>query len=97
MNIYIDIDNTICNSPNTLDYTKSTPIQKNIDKANKLYDSGNHITYWTARGTITGLNWRKITIQQFKKWGVKYHSLKLKKPAFDLFIDDKVLNTKDWN
>jgi CMP-N,N'-diacetyllegionaminic acid synthase len=96
MKIYIDIDNTICNSPDTMDYTKSTPIQENINKGNKLYDSGNEITYWTARGMNSGLDWRKLTRQQLKQWGVKYHKLKFKKPPFDLFIDDKVLNAKDW-
>lgn len=96
MKIYIDIDNTICNSPDTMDYTKSTPIQKNIDKANKLYDDGHEITYWTARGMISGLNWRKLTRKQLKNWNVKYHKIKFKKPPFDLFIDDKVINVKDW-
>lgn len=96
MVIYIDIDNTICESKDTTDYSKSTPIEKNIKKANKLYDDGHTIIYWTARGSITGINWRKLTKQQLKVWGVKYHKLKMNKPYYDLFIDDKNLNTKDW-
>lgn len=96
MVIYIDIDETICNSPNKPDYTNSTPIKKNIEKANKLYEEGHTIIYWTARGTQTGIDWTKVTKKQFTQWGVKYHDLKFGKPYYDLFIDDKNMNTKNW-
>ena len=96
MIIYIDIDETICNSPKNRDYADAEPIVENIDKANKLYDEGNTIVYWTARGTTTGIDWRKVTEKQFLKWGVRYHDLKLGKPNYDLFIDDKNMNTRDW-
>jgi CMP-N,N'-diacetyllegionaminic acid synthase len=96
MVIYIDIDETICHSPNKPDYTTSTPIKENIEKANKLYDAGNLIVYWTARGSATGVDWTELTKAQLKEWGVKYHGLKFGKPAYDLFIDDKNLNTLDW-
>lgn len=96
MVIYIDVDETICNSPDKPNYTTSIPIKKNIKKANKLFDEGNEIIYWTARGTVTGIDWSKTTKQQFKEWGVKYHDLKFGKPYYDLFIDDKNMNTKNW-
>jgi len=96
MIIYIDIDDTICISPNKPDYTVSYPIHANITKANKLFDEGHTIVYWTARGTVTGKDWKNITEQQFKDWGVKYHEIKFGKPNYDLFIDDKNINTKDW-
>ena len=38
----------------------------------------------------------KITKKQFAQWGVKYHDLKFGKPYYDLFIDDKNMNTKNW-
>lgn len=97
MTIYIDIDETICHSPNVPDYTTSHPIMENIQKANELYDAGNTIIYWTARGTKTGIDWRGVTEKQFKEWGVKYHELKFGKPNYDVFIDDKNINTTDWN
>jgi histidinol phosphatase-like enzyme len=96
MIIYIDIDETICSSPESRDYADAEPITENIDKANRLYDEGNTIVYWTARGTTTGINWRKVTEKQFLEWGVKYHSLEFGKPNYDLFIDDKNMNTRDW-
>ena len=57
MVIYIDIDDTICKNPKQLDYSASIPIKENIEKANKLYDEGHLIVYWTARGSSTGIDW----------------------------------------
>jgi hypothetical protein len=96
MVIYIDIDETICHSPDKPNYTTSTPITENIAKANKLYDEGHLIVYWTARGTATGIDWANTTKNQLAQWGVKYHDLKFGKPSYDLFIDDKNLNTENW-
>ena len=99
--IYIDVDETICTTIGdktcARDYSQARPIKKNIIKANKLYDSGHTIVYWTARGTMTGIDWTDVTIQQLSDWGAKYHSIKLGKPNFDLYICDKVLNVKDWS
>jgi|TARA_A100000172_G_C3021698_1_gene103332 hypothetical protein len=89
MLIYVDIDETICESPKDRDYTKAQPIKERIEKINKLFDEGNTIVYWTARGTMTGIDWYQVTQKQFDIWGVKYHDLKMGKPAYDLFIDDK--------
>ena len=89
MIIYVDIDETICYSPEDRDYSKALPIEKNIKKINEMYDNGDKIVYWTARGTLTKKDWREVTEKQFKEWGVKYHELILYKPHYDLFIDDK--------
>ena len=96
MVIYVDIDETICVSPENRDYSLATPIKENIEKINKLYDSGDMIVYWTARGTGSGIDWRKVTEEQFREWGVKYHDLKLGKPIYDLFIDDKNINSETF-
>jgi len=96
MNIYVDIDETICVSPKDRDYGKAEPIQANIAKINALYDEGHTITYWTARGTGSGKDWSQVTKGQFDRWGVKYHDLKFGKPMYDLFIDDKVVNAYSW-
>jgi len=99
--IYIDIDETICHHPyekegQPRDYTKAEPIVENIVKGNNLYDAGHTIVYWTARGTTTGLDWSDLTRKQFLTWGVKFHDIKFGKPYYDLFIDDKNMNVKDW-
>ena len=51
----IDIDGTICDTIKS-DYYNSIPIRDNIDIFNNLYDTGNEVHYWTARGA----NSRKI-------------------------------------
>ena len=94
MIIYVDIDDTICKASPDLDYAKSTPIKERISKINALFDEGHTIIYWTARGTVSGLDWTNVTTKQFEEWGVKYHQLKMKKPAYDLFIDDKNINSE---
>lgn len=97
MVIYIDIDDTICYRETTdFDYSNSKPIVEAINKANELFDKGHTIIYWTARGTMTGIDWREVTVKQFEEWGVKYHDLKFGKPAYDLFIDDKNMNSENW-
>jgi hypothetical protein len=93
--IRVDIDETICLTPDSRDYNESKPITENIKKINSLYDNGNTIIYWTSRGSTTGINWMDLTKKQLKKWGVKYHKLELTKPYYDFFIDDKVINIKD--
>ena len=93
MIIYVDIDETICNTPDSRDYAKETPILCRIERINQLYDQGNRIVYWTARGTSTKIDWRDVTEEQFSGWGVKYHELHFGKPHYDLFIDDKNINS----
>ena len=94
--IYVDIDETICKSPESRDYSLAEPMMERIKKINRLYESGNKIVYWTARGTGSGIDWREVTEKQFKKWGVKYHELRLGKPIYDLFIDDKNINSDTY-
>ena len=96
MIIYIDIDETICLTSENRDYSLAEPMPENIEKANKLHSEGHTIIYWTARGSVSGVNWYDITKKQLDEWGAKYHDLKMGKPMYDLFIDDKALNTKDW-
>lgn len=90
MVIYVDIDGTICQTTDG-DYTNSTPIEANIKKINKLFDEGNTIIYWTARGMKTKKEYSKLTESQLNTWGCKYHKLIMNsKPSYDLLICDKV-------
>lgn len=96
MIIFVDIDETICISPEDRDYSKATPIQKHINKINEMYENGDTIVYWTARGTGSGIDWREVTEKQFLDWGVKYHKLEFGKPIYDLFIDDKNIESREF-
>ena len=93
MNIYVDIDETICDYVYGGDfraYALASPIQVNIDKINKLYDEGHSITYWTARGSKSGINHYDLTKKQLDEWSFKYHQLRVgDKPPYDLLICDK--------
>jgi hypothetical protein len=94
--IYIvDIDNTICHTIDG-DYSTSRPYTTHIEKINKLYDSGNTIIYWTARGMQSGKNYAELTEKQLKSWGCKYHDLRMHKPSYDVWIDDKAINALDF-
>ena len=46
----VDIDGTICDWEPGRDYTLSQPLTERIKVINKLYDEGNIIKYFTARG-----------------------------------------------
>jgi len=90
MIIYVDIDETICFYEGKREYPLAIPSHKNIAKINKLYDSGHKIIYWTARGAVSGIDWREETTDQLNVWGCKFHELKMgTKPHYDLLICDK--------
>lgn len=88
--IYVDIDETICFYKNDRIYEEAIPNQKNIGKINSLYDDGNKIIYWTARGSVTKIDYYSLTKNQLDSWGCKYHKLSVgEKPNYDLLICDK--------
>ena len=96
MNIYVDVDNTITETSG-MDYQNAKPIYEKIEVINKLYDLGHTITYWTARGSVSGIDYYALTKSQLDSWGVKYHNFMVGKPAFDILIDDKTINNINEN
>ena len=97
MQIYVDIDETICFYEDERNYDLAKPINERIEKINKLFEDGNVITYWTARGTLTGIDWYNTTRMQLDSWGCKFHNLIVgEKPAYDLLICDKAVNSEDF-
>ncbi len=92
MKIYVDIDETICfyDGVERRGYRNAIPNYKNIDKINKLYDEDNHITYWTARGSVSKIDYYDLTEKQLNEWGCKYHELSVgEKPDYHLLICDR--------
>ena len=98
MIIYVDLDDTICyrDDKSNLDYNLAKPYNERIEKINQLFDENNTIIYWTARGTKTGINWFQVTLQQLNSWGCKFNELRMNKPSYDLFIDDKNINSETF-
>jgi hypothetical protein len=88
MKIIVDVDGTVCNTEGN-NYETAVPIPENIAKINKLYNEGHNITYWTARGSSSGVYHLGLTHDQLKQWGCRYDDLIVGKPSYDLWIDDK--------
>jgi len=97
MHYCFDLDGTICATPSPKRYSEAVPYIDVVDKINELYDSGNTISIFTARGSSSGIDYHELNTQQLKSWGVKYHKLIDKgKPSYDLFIDDKAITANTW-
>jgi hypothetical protein len=90
MKYMVDVDNTICKTKGS-DYENSEPYENRISYLNMLFDQGNEIHYWTARGGNSGKDWYDFTKSQLESWGVKYTSFNTDKPSYDLWIDDKAI------
>lgn len=50
----------------------------------------------TARGTGSGEYWLPKTKDQLDSWGCKYTGVKISKPIYELFIDDKNINSEEY-
>jgi len=83
-----DLDGTLCSNTEG-EYAQAVPLPERILKVNELYDQGNKILIYTARGTVTGIDWRELTQNQLDEWGIKHHELRLGKPFADIYVDDR--------
>jgi hypothetical protein len=98
-----DIDGTLCTLSDGK-YEDTLPIVPRINLVNELYNKGHTIILNTARGMgrtnndsqAAEIMFRKLTEEQLKKWGVKYHSLFMGKPSGDIYIDDKGEKDEDF-
>lgn len=93
--ICFDIDGVIATLVGGNDYALARPDERVIRFIRMLYEKGNRIILFTARGTITGRDWREVTENQMKEWNVPYHELHFGKPGADIFIDDRALNISE--
>lgn len=87
-----DIDGVIAKLQPQNDYALAEPNEEMITVINKLYGMGNQIILLTARGYVTGIDWKEITENQLKSWGLHYHELYFGKPNADYYIDDKMVD-----
>ena len=88
-----DIDGTLCSNTDG-DYEKAQPFEGRISIVNQLKAEGHTVKLYTARGTTTGTDWSDVTLKQLASWGLNYDQLILGKPYYDLFIDDKSVNSE---
>jgi CMP-N-acetylneuraminic acid synthetase len=87
-----DIDGVIAKIQTDNNYALAEPNQPMINLINKLYQMGNQIILFTARGFVTGIDWKEITEHQLSRWGLLYHELQFGKPNADYYIDDKMIS-----
>ncbi|MBR3771069.1 MAG: acylneuraminate cytidylyltransferase family protein [Clostridium sp.] len=87
-----DIDGVVAKLEPQLNYEETSANERMVKIINQLYDMGNEIILFTARGYVTGIDWRETTEKQMEAWGVKYHQLLFGKPNADYYIDDKMLD-----
>lgn len=102
--IYVfDIDGTVCN--NTYGkYDEAKPFVDRVQTINKLFDEGNEVIFFTARGMNTfagdiekvNKKYYDFTMKQLLSWGLRYTKLVLGKPAADFYVDDKGINDEDY-
>jgi hypothetical protein len=89
LTVCVDIDGILAEKTIHNDYTAAKPIASNIEVINYLFDRGCTIIIFTARGSKTGTDWRKVTQEQLAAWGVRHSVLQFGKPAADYYIDDR--------
>jgi hypothetical protein len=104
MKYIVDIDGTICEQMLNFQYGEGKVFYDRILNLNKLYDDGNEIIYYTARGMgefdgsyrLSNQKWYNITESQLKTWGAKYTKLIIGKYSGDYYIDDKAINSEEF-
>jgi hypothetical protein len=95
MTYCFDIDGVLCNNTDGR-YELAKPYQQVIIRVNALYEQGHRVILFTARGTTTRIDWRELTEQQMRAWGVKYHQLFFGKPEADIYVDDRAMGPVTW-
>ena len=101
---FVDIDETICFYKDKRIYDLAIPNKTNINKINKLKEKGWHITYYTARGGFSKIDYTELTTKQLNEWGCLFDDLVVGykeditlpvKPSYDLIIDDKATRIEE--
>lgn len=104
MKYVVDIDGTICEHKDNPNFGKGEVYYDRIQKLNELYDNGNEIVYYTARGMgefdgsvrCAHQKWYNYTVNQLNEWGCKYTHIIVGKYSGDIYIDDKAINSNDF-
>jgi len=97
LRLVFDIDGTICNLVDGMDYGKATVFNDMVVLINDLYEQGHFIIIQTARGMgscagsveLAHKMWYEKTKNQLDGWGLRYNELHIGKPYADVYIDDR--------
>jgi CMP-N-acetylneuraminic acid synthetase len=87
-----DLDGVLATLVPGNNYREAVPCLPAIDLLNRLYEAGNRIVIYTARGSLSGIDWTEATQDQLQRWGVRHHELRFGKPAADYYVDDRLIS-----
>jgi hypothetical protein len=87
-----DLDGVLATLVPDGNYGEAEPYPPGITLVNRLHEAGNRIVIYTARGSLTGRDWTKLTQDQLRCWGVRHHELRFGKPAADYYVDDRMIS-----
>lgn len=85
LTIAVDLDGTLCAEKKAFEKIYAEPFIKAIEAVNDLYNKGNTIIIFTARGW----NEYRITKDWLSSNNVLYNELIMGKPNYDYIIDDR--------
>jgi capsule biosynthesis phosphatase len=103
--LVMDLDGTLCEqTKGGAEYWDAAPKKDVIDRVNRLYDEGWHITIHTARGmrTCNGdvQKVRELYEQKTLDWlilnGVWFDDLIMGKPVGDKYVDDRSVRPDEF-
>lgn len=84
--IAVDIDGVLTVETDGYDYAERTPNTENIEKLNRLYDSGKYgVVLFTARFKED----EKVTRKWLYENNVKFHRIIFDKLPYNIIVDDK--------
>ncbi len=103
MRYIVDFDNTLSFATNR-DWDNAVPNGKLIAILNRLYDEGNDVCIFTARGhlschgdrVLAEETYREGMEQWLSKHNVKYNVLSFAKPLGDFYIDDRAIKPEEF-
>lgn len=90
--IGIDLDGVICSEEKTFEKPLAQLNPGAYEFFKEAKELGHTLVIWTARG------WEqyKVTSHWLDIQGIEYDQLVMGKPIFDVFIDDRAVDHKDW-
>jgi uncharacterized HAD superfamily protein len=91
--VFVDLDGTLCTEEKTFERPLATPLPGAKEGLNQIYDSGNTVVIWTARG------WEqyRVTKDWLDRHGFRYHQIMMGKPIATVFIDDRARRFEGWD
>lgn len=92
--IAVDVDGTLTHGEARywIEDEEPQPRHEVIEAVNNLYKAGHFIIIWTARPWTVA----EQTAAWLRKWGVRYHGLRMAKGSADVYIDDKAVHVEDF-